>query len=114
LAQKLLVNVDEIDYRPDDEGCQILKNHPKFCQKFPQIEDSKKLFVLPLDVTSDDSIKETEKEVNKILKVKSNSCSPSPQYFDEKVKRQITNAYMWQANLSLHFQLWTQFLKCFI
>jgi len=47
-----------------------LKNHPKFCQKFPQIEDGKKLFVLPLDVTSDDSIKEAEKEVQKILKVK--------------------------------------------
>ncbi len=80
MAQKLLVNVDEIDYRPDDEGCQILKNHPKFCQKFPQIED-KKLFVLPLDVTSDDSVKEAEKEVNKILKVKSNSYSPSPLIF---------------------------------
>ena len=70
LADKNILTIATC-YRPDDEGCQILKNHPKFCQKFPQIEDGKKLFVLPLDVTSEDSIEEAEKEVDKILKVKS-------------------------------------------
>ena len=54
-------------FRPDEEGCQILKNHPNFSPNFNKKEESKSLFVIPLDVTNDESIKEAEKEVQKIL-----------------------------------------------
>jgi NAD(P)-dependent dehydrogenase (short-subunit alcohol dehydrogenase family) len=60
-------------YRPDDEGCRFLKSHPNFSRN---LGDGKKLFVVHLDVTDDDSLEKAEKEVQKILEVS---------YFDEKL-----------------------------
>jgi NAD(P)-dependent dehydrogenase (short-subunit alcohol dehydrogenase family) len=68
LASKNILTIAAC-FRPDDEGCQILKNHPKFCPNFITNEEGKSLFVIPLDVTDDESIKVAEKKVNKILQV---------------------------------------------
>ncbi len=40
-AQKRFYNID----------LKVLKNHPNFCRNFFEINDGKKLFVLPLGVT---------------------------------------------------------------
>ena len=68
LASKNILTIAAC-FRPDDEGCQILKGHPKFWQNFTKNEEGKSLFVVPLDVTDEQSIGEAEKEVRKILQV---------------------------------------------
>ena len=57
-------------FKPDDDGCKVLKDHPSFCRNFVDADSGKRLFVLPLDVTDDESLKTAEIEVDKILKVK--------------------------------------------
>ena len=56
-------------YRPDEDGCKVLQNHPKFCRNFLDVDEGKKLFVLPMDVTDEQSLILAEIEVQKILEV---------------------------------------------
>ena len=56
-------------FKPDDDGCKVLKDHPNFCRNFVDVDSGKRLFVLPLDVTDDESLKSAEMEVEKILEV---------------------------------------------
>ena len=68
LASKNILTIAAC-FRPDDEGCQILKGHPKFSPNFTKNGEGKSLFVVHLDVTDDQSIKEAVKEVREILQV---------------------------------------------
>ena len=72
LASKNILTIATC-HKPDDEGCKFLKSHPNFCKNVFEVEEGKKLFVLPLDVTNDESLDAAEIEVNKILKVKNGS-----------------------------------------